>query len=212
MSKKVLVVEDYADDFSAQFTDNSQVSKKYVDDAIANAPPTSANLISFAYIAGENLNAGEVVYMVAGEVFKLTPGTLVESREIGVTMQSCLIGGIINVAIEGYLDITGFGLIPDTVYYCGANGALTATKPTSNIIKVGVAITSDILLVSINELSSISATDLAVANITAITLDVTSSTGNDATLPQATTLVAGLLSAADKRAIDDVFINILIFG
>jgi hypothetical protein len=45
-------------------------------------------------------------------------------------------------------------------------------------------------------------TNLAVASITATTLDVTSSTGTDATLPQATGALAGLMSAADKTALD----------
>ena len=47
-------------------------------------------------------------------------------------------------------------------------------------------------------------TDLAVANITATTLDVTSSSGTDATLPAATTTDAGLMTAADKVLVDDL--------
>ncbi len=48
-------------------------------------------------------------------------------------------------------------------------------------------------------------TDLAVANITATTLDVTSSTGADATLPSATVVLAGLMSASDKdRLLNDL--------
>lgn len=46
-------------------------------------------------------------------------------------------------------------------------------------------------------------TDLAVANKTATTFDVTSSTGTDATLPAATTTEAGLMAAADKLKVHD---------
>lgn len=47
-------------------------------------------------------------------------------------------------------------------------------------------------------------TDLAVANRGADSLDITSSTGADATIPSADTLLAGLMSAADKAKLDGV--------
>ncbi len=47
-------------------------------------------------------------------------------------------------------------------------------------------------------------TDLAIANRTATTLDVTSSTGTDATVPFATTSLAGLLVATDKTKLDGI--------
>ena len=46
-------------------------------------------------------------------------------------------------------------------------------------------------------------TSLNVANRTSTTLDITSDTGADATVPAATTSLAGLLSAADKERVDD---------
>jgi len=46
------------------------------------------------------------------------------------------------------------------------------------------------------------ATNLAVANRTASTLDITSDTGTDASVPAASTTEAGLLSAADKTKLD----------
>lgn len=45
-------------------------------------------------------------------------------------------------------------------------------------------------------------TDLSVGTITSTTLDVLSSSGNDATLPSATTSLAGLMSAADKTKLN----------
>ncbi len=47
-------------------------------------------------------------------------------------------------------------------------------------------------------------TDLGIANRTSTTLDVTSSTGNDATLPSASNTEAGLMSAADKFKLSGV--------
>jgi hypothetical protein len=52
--------------------------------------------------------------------------------------------------------------------------------------------------------SSVSgATDLAADNITSTTVDVTSSTGTDATIPAATITTAGLMTAADKVVLDN---------
>lgn len=48
------------------------------------------------------------------------------------------------------------------------------------------------------------ATNLGVDSRTNISLDVTSSNGNDATVPQATTSLAGLLNAEDKDKLDTV--------
>lgn len=47
-------------------------------------------------------------------------------------------------------------------------------------------------------------TDLAIANRTATTLDVISSTGNNAVVPQATTTLAGLITGADKTKLDGI--------
>ena len=48
------------------------------------------------------------------------------------------------------------------------------------------------------------ATDLSIANRTTTTLDINSSTGDDATVPAATTDLAGLLTAADKTNLDNL--------
>lgn len=46
-------------------------------------------------------------------------------------------------------------------------------------------------------------TNLSVANRTSTTLDLASDTGTHATVPAATSSLAGLLSAADKTRLDD---------
>lgn len=48
------------------------------------------------------------------------------------------------------------------------------------------------------------ATDLSIANRGVSTLDIASSTGNDATIPAATTLLTGLMAAADKSKLDGI--------
>ena len=52
--------------------------------------------------------------------------------------------------------------------------------------------------------SGAGATNLSVGNKTATTLDIESDTGTDATVPEATTSEAGLLSATDKTKLDGV--------
>ena len=52
--------------------------------------------------------------------------------------------------------------------------------------------------------SGVGVTDLAIANRGADTLDVTSSTGTNATIPTATDTEAGLMSAPDKDAVDNI--------
>lgn len=47
-------------------------------------------------------------------------------------------------------------------------------------------------------------TNLSVTNITATTLDIASDTGTDATVPQATTSLAGLMSGADKTKLNGI--------
>lgn len=52
-------------------------------------------------------------------------------------------------------------------------------------------------------------TDLGIANRTSTSLDVTSSTGNDATVPEATSSLAGLLNATDKTKLDSIDPNVI---
>ena len=51
------------------------------------------------------------------------------------------------------------------------------------------------------------ATNLSVANNTATTLDIASDTGTDATIPQATTSLAGLFSASDKTKLNGISVG-----
>lgn len=53
------------------------------------------------------------------------------------------------------------------------------------------------------DLVAAGATDLSIANKTANTFDINSSTGNDITVPQATITEAGLLNATDKVKLND---------
>lgn len=55
-------------------------------------------------------------------------------------------------------------------------------------------------------------TDLAIGTHDADSIDITSSTGADITLPQATTSLAGLMSAADKTSLDSLVTDLGVFA
>lgn len=88
-----------------------------------------------------------------------------------------------------------------------SNGAFSYVVSGSvNGLKSYVVTTADPITVGVSNIvfSEFGAgtTNLAIANVTASTLDVTSSSGTNATIPTATGSLAGLLSAADKTIID----------
>lgn len=61
------------------------------------------------------------------------------------------------------------------------------------------------VFITTNDLATFTGTtNLSVGNITANTLDIISDTGNDATIPSATTTQAGLQSASDKSKLNSI--------
>lgn len=82
--------------------------------------------------------------------------------------------------------------------------AVSATAPTTGqVLKWnGSAWTPDV-----DATGGAGSTDLSITNRTTTTLDVASSSGIDATVPAATTSLAGLLIAADKTKLDNITIT-----
>jgi len=82
----------------------------------------------------------------------------------------------------------------------GSSGTITTINYTGTAIntsRVGNVVT-------VNVDATAGVTNLSVGNRTATTLDVISDTGTDATLPFATTSLAGLLTSADKTKLDGI--------
>ena len=91
--------------------------------------------------AGENLSAGDVLRISSGQAFKADNTT-----EAGVTA----VVGVCNTTVSsgntvkidyGYYD--GFSsLTAGTLYYLGTSGSITATKPSTYIVELGVAVST----------------------------------------------------------------------
>lgn len=75
-----------------------------------------------------------------------------------------------------------------------------ATVPAATTSLAGLFTAAD--KSKLDGISGTSSTDLTVANRTGLTLDLLSSTGADATIPNASTTEAGLLTATDKVKLD----------
>lgn len=78
--------------------------------------------------------------------------------------------------------------------------------PSGNLTSTNVQAALQELQTDIDSAGS-GTTNLGTANVNANTVDITSSTGTDTTIPAATTSTAGLISATDKSKLDNVETN-----
>jgi len=91
-------------------------------------------------------------------------------------------------------DLAANSIIGNDLAEAGVPKALTASEVQTLInVEDGAQVNVD--------------TDLGVANKTATTLDITSSTGTSTTVPQASTTEAGLLNSTDKQKIDHLTVT-----
>jgi hypothetical protein len=87
------------------------------------------------------------------------------------------------------------------VSYVNTTSGLTASDVQAAIDEIEARVdTNDAKISNVT-------TDLSIANSGATTLDVASSDGTDATIPAATTSLAGLLTGADKTKLDGIEAN-----
>ena len=126
-------------------------------------------------------------------------------------LQADVTGGI-----KGAVDLTSSvipsGVSTGDVYLNTATGTFSATwaAVTDNADSSTTVAPNDSVVYDGSNWSFIAdhspgnATNLDVDSRTSTTLDVTSSTGDDATIPAATSTLAGLMTAIDKQAIDDI--------
>lgn len=124
----------------------------------------------------------------------------------GIALHSALLGNRVEVASEGavWIKTTATFAIGDSVFI-GASGEAAI----SGASRIGYTLSATISGYVVVQLDRVSAgggasgsVNLSVDNRTATSLDITSDAGSDATVPEASTSLAGLLSAADKAKID----------
>ena len=137
----------------------------------------------------------------------------------GVTVTPAGGTGIVtvNAAVGAGVEIDGDQIAIDLAanrgleFVGGELAGAIATDSTLGVVSVdGTSIT-------VNAAGQIQANtggaqDLSVANRTATSLDVNITGGDDATIPQATTALAGLMSAADKTALDNAATGVTNLG
>jgi hypothetical protein len=109
--------------------------------------PLSAQTVNVTGTAGENLTAGQVVYLKTDgkwwKADKAAASTSVQPQ-IGVATVSITSGNTGAICIEGPTTVTG--VAAGTLYYVGTSGAVTATAPVQARI-VGTANATDQLVV-----------------------------------------------------------------
>jgi len=106
------------------------------------------NLISL--IAGEVLGYPRAVMTVAGKAMLFDPITGVAGSVVGLTTASAVVDATVSVLTQGKLTYTGWSLTQGSRYYAGNAGVVSLTPVTSgNMQPIGVALTSDTLLLNI---------------------------------------------------------------
>lgn len=118
------------------------------------ATPTSANSVDVVGTAGEAITANNCVYLsdgsgakAAGQWFKCDTANAYSSLlpTVGIALAS--IGSAANGTIRIVGSVSGFSsLTVGSTYYVSTAGAITATKPTTNPRTLGVADTSNSLV------------------------------------------------------------------
>jgi len=194
-----------------------QGAEAFVEDTTLDAPRSSVEppgQIPFSYsssgvvsnhIAGENIPAGRVVSLINGRVYLFNPSnTSNSSRAIGVSkVLACNGKNCIVIRMGQHISATN-PFTTNSIYYATAYGVLS-TIPDPNItLEVAIARNDHTLEVALNFTPAPLATNLGISNRTATTLDITSSTGTSATVPEASITEAGLLNASDKIQLNNL--------
>ena len=132
------------------------------------AYPSEFNTVNYANIeAGENLTAGNVVYIKKndGEAYVSDTGTADDIRADGIVVSSVTTGNTAKVILRG--NYTTSGLTAKEIYYLGTTGAISTTV---SAVQVGIATSTTNLFVGIvqDDSSPIGTIKHVLANITGV--------------------------------------------
>lgn len=101
------------------------------------------------YTAGESINSHTPVALVGDKIYKILLLDPSHSYSyVGFTLNSCLLNETVNVIKEGVISLTGWGLIPDSLYQLDHPSILTTTRPDDVYFQqiVGYSLSSNELL------------------------------------------------------------------
>ena len=136
--------------------DTDLVLYKDISGVVQN--PYSGGLSVITYIAGENIGGQKVVMINTGKAFLFDPTNDNNiGKQIGISNQASITNDPIDVISSGLIVSSGWGLVPDAIYYAGINGTITTTEPTGVFVfqRIGVAIDSNTLKLEFSEPISI---------------------------------------------------------
>jgi hypothetical protein len=123
-----------------------------VTGSIGSTGPTGpAGSAALSFVAGVTIPSPSVVMINAGLAYPFEPAVEANYfKVVGVSSNAVLSGGTVNVIPVGSLSSPG-SFVADSVYYAGAAGALTTTVPSATgiSVKIGYALTTDVLVVDI---------------------------------------------------------------
>lgn len=137
------------------------------------------------------------------EFDRLTSNDIVINQSIGDFPQNTPIQTILEYLYEN-INNSAEGDYQDSIQFkkTGINLGSNGTVKEINFIGGGIDVNRTANVLTVNVPSS--NTNLSVINRTSTTLDVQSSTGVNATLPPATTSLAGLFTSVDKLKLDGI--------
>lgn len=148
----VPIPDSYKFSFIYKFSGDGKYYAKYSDGSYSLLISGSIPEVDI-YIAGQILSGQRVVMLSSGKaIYYDTTDENNIGKVLGITNQAALTNELVEVIGDGLM--TGFSgsLIPNSVYYAGVNGTLTAVIPSINIFqRIGVAINSNTLKVDFSE-------------------------------------------------------------
>lgn len=103
--------------------------------------------------AGENISSSNVIMIVGGLAYKYQPSDQANyGKAVGIATNAALTGSPVVIKLSGKVNVTGWGLSADALYYASDNGALTTTPPSTGLLNlIGIAKDTDNLIIDIDE-------------------------------------------------------------
>ena len=116
---------------------------------------TSAQSLDLTFVAGENLTAGDAIYIdAAGQAFKADNDSGGASEAIGFALSTVLAAASVQVRVGG--KVSGFvGLTVGARYYIAESGGITAVVPSASgeyIVQMGYAVSATEVVVQVLQL------------------------------------------------------------
>ena len=105
---------------------------------------------TFTLTTGEDISAGNVIRISGGLAYKATVASVAGiTSVVGIATITASSGASVTIENSYYDEFSS--LTVGGIYYVGSNGSITITKPATNILQVGIAVTASRLNIEINE-------------------------------------------------------------